>query len=216
MAEAAAMPSVLFDVDGVLIHGWHAREDRRRRWDATIEADLGIDPVDFSAGFFPGPFVEEVLPGKRSLIDALGAWLRMRGYRISPMELARYWFEQDSVRDETLLALVGDLRATGRCRLYVATNQEHLRAMHLWGALGFSQLFEDMFYAARLGALKPDPRFFRAIDAIIGPQSQPPLLFDDSHAVVEAARVHGWDAVLYDRIEDCRDHPAIATILAER
>jgi putative hydrolase of the HAD superfamily len=85
--------------------------------------------------------------------------------------------------------------------------------MDLWSRLGFSRLFDDIFYAARLGALKPQPEFFAAIDKAIGPQGEVPLLFDDSESVIEGARVHGWEAVLYDEIADCAGHPAIAAIL---
>ena len=34
--------AVLFDVDGVLVHGYHARAERQRRWDEHMQADLGI------------------------------------------------------------------------------------------------------------------------------------------------------------------------------
>ena len=36
---------IFFDVDGVLIHGWHAKPERRRPWDATLQQDLGVDPL---------------------------------------------------------------------------------------------------------------------------------------------------------------------------
>ena len=37
------MLKVFFDVDGVLIDGWHNDPKRRKAWDAAIKADLGID-----------------------------------------------------------------------------------------------------------------------------------------------------------------------------
>lgn len=43
---------IFFDVDGVLIDGWHADASRRKPWDATIEADLGIDRETFQHLFF--------------------------------------------------------------------------------------------------------------------------------------------------------------------
>jgi putative hydrolase of the HAD superfamily len=45
---------ILFDIDGVLIDGWHADSARRRPWDATIETHLGIDRDAFRRLFFDG------------------------------------------------------------------------------------------------------------------------------------------------------------------
>jgi putative hydrolase of the HAD superfamily len=74
-------------------------------------------------------------------------------------------------------------------------------------------LFDDIFYSARLGVLKPNALFFERIAAALGPQAEPPLLFDDSSSVVEAARDFGWEAVLYDQLTDCTSHPWIARTL---
>jgi putative hydrolase of the HAD superfamily len=38
---------VFFDVDGVLIDGWHANSALSKRWDLTLEADLGVDREAF-------------------------------------------------------------------------------------------------------------------------------------------------------------------------
>jgi len=207
------MRSIFFDVDGVLIHGYYSRPERRQRWDANLLEDLGVDPAHLSAHFFPGPFVQHVLTGKRSLMEALDGWLREHGYAVSPMRFVEYWLSKDSRLNHELIERVARLRDAGNCRLYVATNQEHLRAMDLWLRQGFSALFDDMFYAARLGALKPQAGFFAAIEDQIGPQEEPPLLFDDSEAVIDGARAYGWDAVLYDELSDCANHPAITALL---
>lgn len=205
--------AILFDVDGVLIHGWHARAEKRRRWDANLLADLGVDGDTFGREFIPHPFATEVLTGRRSLIDALGEWLSARGHEVSPMAFAAYWFEHDSVRNEELFELVGRIRATGEAQLFVATNQEHLRAQHLWQQVGLGALFDDMFHAARIGVLKPDPAYFARVTDLMGALDEPPLLFDDSDKVVESARTAGWEAVLYEDLSDCAEHPAIRAIL---
>ena len=63
--------AVLFDVDGVLIHGFHTREDRRRRWDEHLQADLGVDPVAFQERFIRQSFIADVINGRASLINKL-------------------------------------------------------------------------------------------------------------------------------------------------
>jgi putative hydrolase of the HAD superfamily len=208
------MRVVLFDVDGVLVHGYHTRPEKRRRWDEHMEADLGVRPEDFTARFIDGVFVSHVLTGQRSLISALDEVLPTLGFAGSAMAFVSYWLERDSQVNRPLLDLVRRLRGTGRARLCVATNQEHLRAFHLWNNLGFRDLFDDMFHSARLGVLKPDRGFLARIAARIGAQSEPPLLFDDSPAVAAAATAFGWEGVLFEDLSDCGDHPWVKRQLA--
>jgi putative hydrolase of the HAD superfamily len=205
--------AVLFDVDGVLVHGYHARAERQRRWDEHMRADLGIDPDVFRGVFIKGPFEAEVLTGRLSLLTALERTLPAMGYGGSPLAVAGYWLTRDSQLNFQLLDIVRKLRRANRARLYIATNQEHMRAFHLWGRLGMETLFDDIFYSARLGVLKPDALFFQRIATALGPQAEPPLLFDDSMPVVEAARAFGWEGVLYDQLADCATHPWIAKTL---
>lgn len=43
---------VLFDVDGVIIDGWHENPKLRKSWDASIRTDLGVDRAMFQHLFF--------------------------------------------------------------------------------------------------------------------------------------------------------------------
>ncbi len=209
------MRSVLFDVDGVLVHGYTGQTERRRRWDEHLLADLGIDPAAFRDLFIKQAFEKEVLTGRKALLSALEEVLPQLGFHGSPFVVASYWLDRDSHLNRQLLDVVRRLRRTGRARLYVATNQEHLRAFHLWNRHGFENLFDDMFHAARFGALKPARAFFERAAEILGPQEEPPLFFDDSEAVVRAANAFGWEGILYRGLTDCTAHPWISKILSQ-
>ncbi|MHA6690229.1 HAD family hydrolase [Devosia sp. A449] len=202
--------AVFFDVDGVLVHGYHARPELQRHWDANLLADLGVDPERFRAEFIFDIFIKKVVVGEMSLIEALDRRLPALGYRGSTMVFAQYWLSRDSVLNQPLLDIVRQLKARDDLRLYIATNQDHMRALWLWQSLGLSELFEDIFYSARAGVRKPEKGFFDFIEHRIGPQSEPPLLFDDTPKVIDGARRHGWEAVQFDTIEDCVAHPWIA------
>jgi putative hydrolase of the HAD superfamily len=205
--------ALFFDVDGVVVHGFHTRPDRQRRWDENLAQDLGIDPAAFVEHFIRGPFEREVLTGRTSLIQALTDVLPKIGYDGSPMRLVDYWLRRDSHLNFQLLDLIAALRRAGIRPIYLATNQEHLRAFHLWTGLGLNAYFDDIFYAARLGAVKPAKDFFEAILRTIGPQAEPPLFFDDSEAVIAGVRAFGWEGVLFDMVEDCAEHPWIKAAL---
>jgi len=202
--------AVFFDVDGVLVHGYHARPERQIRWDENLLADLGVDPDRFSTEFIYDIFINKVIIGQMSLVEALERVLPGLGYKGSAMNFASYWLRHDSNVNQPLLDVIEQLKQFGGANLYVATNQDHMRAQWLWLTLGFSELFDDIFYSARLRVMKPDPGYFDAIASRIGPQTEPPLFFDDRPKVIDGARKHGWEAVLFDTVEDCTGHPWIA------
>ena len=201
--------AVLFDVDGVLVNGYHSRPELQRRWDENLLEDLGIDPDRFKDAFIFDVFVKKVLIGKVGLVEALDRVLPQLGYKGPTQRIVAYWLEHDSVLNIETVELARSLKSAG-ARLYMATNQEHLRAQWLWQTLRLGEIFEDMFYAARLGVTKPNAGFYDEIDRRLGPQAEPPLFFDDSPPVIDAARKAGWEAVLYNGIDDCRSHPWIA------
>lgn len=199
--------AVLFDVDGVLINGYHSNPERVGPWDKDLLADVGIDPDHFRKGFIFDVFIKKVIVGEMALMDALERHLPALGYTGSPMAFARYWLEKDSSVNQPVLEVVRKLRSAGDCQLFIATNQEHMRANWLWSVLEFGDLFEDIFYSARIGARKPDARFYQFVDSKVGPRAEPPLFFDDTEAVVQGARKAGWEAVQFDTINDMTDHP---------
>ncbi|WP_323013650.1 HAD-IA family hydrolase [Devosia sp.] len=198
--------AVFFDVDGVLVHGMHARPELSRRWDASLLADMGVDPERFTKEFIFDVFVKKVSVGQMSVIEALERYLPSLGYKGSPMAFHHYWLTHDSVLNQSLLDQIRALRERADIRLFIATNQEHLRATWLWSHLGLSALFEDIFYSARVGVRKPEKGFFDFIEHRIGPQDEPPLFFDDTPKVIEGARAHGWEAVLFEKNDDFLRH----------
>ncbi|WP_297112476.1 HAD-IA family hydrolase [uncultured Devosia sp.] len=199
--------AVLFDVDGVLINGYHSNPERVVPWDKDLLEDVGIDPDHFRKGFIFDVFIKKVIVGEMALMDALERHLPALGYTGSPMAFARYWLEKDSSVNQPVLEVVRKLRSAGDCQLFIATNQEHMRANWLWSVLELGDLFEDIFYSARIGARKPDARFYQFVDSKVGPRAEPPLFFDDTEAVVQGARKAGWEAVQFDTINDMTNHP---------
>jgi putative hydrolase of the HAD superfamily len=79
--------------------------------------------------------------------------------------------------------------------VYLATNQEHLRAAYLMEKLGLAEHVDGIFYSARLGAKKPDMEFFAKVQAAVGLCGEEMLLIDDSRQNIEAALKAGWQAL---------------------
>jgi putative hydrolase of the HAD superfamily len=211
---------IFFDVDGVLIDGWHSKPERRKPWDAHLEQDLGIDRDAFRKSFFESPSGKFASPmhacvkGERDLKEALAGVLPSIGYNGSVDALVRYWFEKDSNINPEVFDAVKRLRRHGDVELYVATGQEHYRAAYLWNELGFSKHFKDIFYSARLGHLKGTPEFFAEVNRALGiAPDERPLFFDDQEEIVSLARTAGWDACVFDTTDDILKHPRLRDLL---
>jgi putative hydrolase of the HAD superfamily len=211
---------VFFDVDGVLIDGWHARPERRRRWDATIENDLGFDRQAFQREFFGAPggppdsLMHACIRGDRDLKEVLAEVLPSTGYEGSVDDFVTYWFEKDSKLNHAVLDAVKRLSRHNDLELYLATAQEHHRAAYLWNDLDLRALFKEIFYSAKLGHLKTSPAFFDKVNAMLGIRSGDRVLFFDDHeSVVAMARAAGWEACVFDGIEDLRAHPWLRDLL---
>jgi len=170
-----------------------------------MEMDFGIDRATFNQ-FFRKDF-GEIVRGRRSIVDALDAFLLTIGAKINSLDFLAYWFENDTPLNLQLLDGIKRLQRTGNARVYLATNQEHLRAFHLWKELRLSHIFDDMFYAARLGCAKPDAEFFKKVDQALGTQNEAPLFFDDGQKNVDAAIAHGWDGAMFLTENDFFNHP---------
>jgi putative hydrolase of the HAD superfamily len=182
--------ALMVDVDGVLVDG---RPEDGRHWQASLEEDLGFTSGALHEHFF-APHWENVILGRAGLMEQLGAALQKIAPHTSPARLVAYWFERDSRIVAPFLAELSLVRSAG-IRVYLATNQEHLRAAYLMETLGLAEHVDGIFYSARLGAKKPEMEFFARVQAAVGVCGEELLLIDDSRQNVEAARKAGWQAL---------------------
>jgi putative hydrolase of the HAD superfamily len=182
--------ALMVDVDGVLVDG---RPEDGRHWLTSVEADLGFTAEALHEHFF-APHWESIVIGHAGLMEQLTTALRRIAPHVRPADFVSYWLEKDSRLVAPLLAELARVRAAG-IRVYLATNQEHLRAAHLMEKLGLDDHVDGMFYSARLGAKKPDMEFFVRVQAAVRLSGDEMLLIDDSRQNVDAALAAGWRAL---------------------
>jgi putative hydrolase of the HAD superfamily len=199
MARAAPAPlkALMVDVDGVVV------VTPEGGWGATLEADLGLSLATLQAQFF-APHWREVSLGRAGLHERLGPVLARHAPHLTSAALVAYWFEKDARLDHGLLDQLAELRAGGLA-LHLATVQEHLRADHLWTALGLRDRFDAIHYSAAYGCGKPDAAFFERVCERTGFAPGELLLLDDRRDNVEAARAAGWRAALWTGSERVAD-----------
>ena len=143
---------------------------------------------------------DDVVMGRAGLHERLSPVLARIAPHLTSERLTAYWFAKDALLDHQLLDDLAGVRASG-IALHLATVQEHLRADYLWTTLGFRERFDAMHYAADLGCGKPDPAFFAKVAGRTGLAPAEMLLIDDMAENIEAARVAGWGAALWDGTE---------------
>lgn len=184
-------PAILMvDVDGVVV-----RSANPLGWSADIEHDLGIPAAAFQSRFFQVHW-DDVVHGRAGLRERLDVVLAEIAPQVSCEQLIRYWFQGDAELDARLLTQLAAVRATG-VALHLATVQEHERAAYLWNDLGLRDHFDDMHYAANLGASKPARAFYEAVERRVGMRGSAIAFIDDNESNVRAARERGWLAVLW-------------------
>lgn len=182
--------ALMMDVDGVLVDG---RPEDGRPWHASLEEDLGVSVHALHEHFF-APCWENIVLGRTGLMVQMETALQKIAPHVSPDKLVSYWFEKDSRLMAPLLSELSQARSTG-IRVYLATNQEHLRAAYLMNTLGLAEHADANYYSARLGVKKPDTEFFARVQAAVGLHNEEMLLIDDSSENVEAALRAGWQAL---------------------
>lgn len=184
--------ALMVDVDGVLVRG---RPGDGRHWSASLEADLQLRAEDLQRAFFAIHW-DDIVLGRAALGDRLAPVLAKIAPHLTADRLIAYWFERDSALDRRLLQELAAFRARG-VQVHLATNQEHLRARHLMGALGLADHVDGIHYSADLGTRKPSPDFFRLAASRVGLAPADLLLVDDTAENVQAAVAAGWRAVLW-------------------
>ena len=113
---------------------------------------------------------------------------------VPPQTLVDYWFENNFRIDESIRSAIRHYRSAG-VRVFLCTNQEHLRAAYLMTTLELSADVDGILYSAELGDRKPGAAFFRLAAKRAGAQPRDIAFVDDAAANVEAARKAGWTAV---------------------
>jgi putative hydrolase of the HAD superfamily len=182
--------ALMLDVDGVLVSG---RPKDGRAWASDLDADLGVSQVDLQKAFFV-PYCSDIVTGRRGLAELLKAALATIAPDVSHHDLIDYWFTNDSGLDLAVIASL-DLQRERGIKVYLATNQEHLRAGYLMNTLGLSEHCDGIYYSAAIGFQKPDRQFFQHVAVSSGIAANQLLLLDDLAGNVVAARDAGWQAL---------------------
>jgi putative hydrolase of the HAD superfamily len=182
--------AVIFDADGVTIFPWRAAQRFEREYAITGE---------MTSEFF-GSIFRYCLIGEADLKEVLPPYLGRWGWQASVDDFIRVWFEAEDAPDERGIDVIRALQESGyTCCL--ASNQEKHRAEYIRTQMGFSEIFDRLFFSCELGCKKPDRAYYKHIVDTLGLEGSDILFWDDSSSAVEVARACGWSAEVYSDFE---------------
>ena len=190
------MEKILFlDVDGVIV-------SKETYFSTRYAREFGV-PVEKLLLFFETEF-RECNTGKKDMKEVLGKYLADWQWKGSVDELLRYWFEDGSVPDAEVMAIVKNCRNKG-IRCYLATDQEKYRATYLWNDLGLAKDFDGSYFSCDLGARKHEALYWEKVLAGLGnPDPVGVSFWDDEEENIEVAKKTGINAHLFTSIEDLK------------
>jgi putative hydrolase of the HAD superfamily len=105
------------------------------------------------------PYWPDIVTARQPLVAQLKAVLADIAPHLGVETLINYWLDNDARIDRDFLDDLAGYRDRG-VRVFLATNQEHLRAKYLMETLGLSADVDGMLDSA-LGHRKPSPEFYR-------------------------------------------------------
>ena len=181
------MKLIAWDFDGVLNRGF---EGGFFLWQQGFEADLGVSAEVFTAYMFGSGRFEDVLIGKRDLLDLLEDWIAAERVPHPAAQVLDYWLQKDAHPDPQVM----DWLARSPCPGVIATNNEAHRARFIWDKMGFSTRMQHIFASGPMGVRKPESAFFAQIEDWANLPPGEILLIDDAEKNIVAAMARGWQA----------------------
>jgi putative hydrolase of the HAD superfamily len=190
------MQAIIFDADGVVIN-------RDLYFSQQFSQEFNI-PLEKLEAFFHTEFVP-CITGRADLKVVLEPYLKAWGWNKGVDELLKYWFSTEDRPNTELLNQIVQLQAQD-IKCYLATNQEKYRAHYLAENMGFLKRFDYLFFSCEMHRRKPEQEYFdylwdsiQYLDFI--DDKKEVLLFDDTPTVIDAANAFGFQAHLYQNLE---------------
>lgn len=191
-----SQPVIIFDLGKVLVdfdYSLAARKIAARSQQAPqdLHALLGSSPwlVEYESGRLDRrQFYERI----RDAIGFAGDLTEFGGY------FARIFTEMPGT-----IALHAELRRHGYAT-YIFSNTNDLAIEHVRRDFPFFAHFEGYILSYEVGAMKPEPKIYEAMEAMTGRRGADLVYLDDRAENVAGGAARGWRAILHESSEKSR------------
>ena len=189
------MKAIIFDFDGVLTHCKDA--NGKYLWHKNIHVDLGLTEEQMSK-IYSGDWTL-VMKGLLGMQEHLKNVFTKLNIALSIDEFIEYWLSHDFDINTEIIPVIKSIKGQ---KLYIGTNQDSHRTAFLQEK--FAHHFDGFFSSCQIGAMKPEPEFFKYIESKLNIQAKDIVFIDDSLSHIQAATQLGWTCHHYQNIEELK------------
>lgn len=180
--------AIIWDFDSVI----NAHEDENGFiWHRDLEADWSLDKDKMQEAVFGGDKFDPVILGKKPLDSHLIEVCPDHFHSGNVQDFMSYWFNRDIYLDEDTLSLAARCADQGFDN-HIGTNNEPLRAHHIWEVTGMKDRFDRLFTSGHMGLAKPETAYYQHIENTLGLKAGGLMMIDDKLENVKAAQELGW------------------------
>jgi FMN phosphatase YigB (HAD superfamily) len=159
-------------------------------------------PADLHAFLGSSPLLVEYESGRltrRQFFDAVGQAIGFRG------DLAEFggFFADIFTEIPPMIALHTEVRRRG-FKSYIFSNTNDLATEHIRRNFPFFADFDGYLLSYEVGAMKPQPEIYAAMEKMCGRRGADLIYIDDRPENIATGAAHGWRAILHATPEKTR------------
>jgi len=185
--------AVVFDLGKVLVDFDYSIAARK------VAARSLKAPEDLHALLGSSPMLVEYENGRLTRREFFEAVHAAVGFRGDLVEFGKFFAEIFSPI-EPMIALHAELRRRN-LPTYIFSNTNDLAIEHIRRDFPFFNQFDGYIFSYEVGAMKPQPEIYEAMEKMCGRRGTEIIYLDDRAENVEAGYVRGWRTILHESPE---------------
>ncbi len=183
-------PVFIFDLGKVLVDFDYRRAAQK------VAGRSARPPADLHGFLGTSPLLVEYESGRLTRQGFYEAVCQATGFHGSPGEFGGYFADIFSEMPETI-ALHAELRRRG-FKTYIFSNTNDLAVEHVRRNFPFFAHFDGYIFSYEVGAMKPLPAIYEAMEKLCGRSGAGLVYLDDRAENVAAGAARGWQAILHE------------------
>jgi len=194
-------PAIIFDLGKVLVDFDYSIAAKK------IAARSSKAPADLHAFLGGSTVILDYESGRLTRAEFFEAIHKPIGFQGDLAEFGSYFADIFSEMPE-MISLHAELRQRG-FKTFIFSNTNDLAVEHVRRNFPFFKNFDGYIFSHEIGAMKPEPKIYAAMEAMTARRAVDLIYIDDRPENIEAGVARGWRAILHESPEKTRQ--ALAT-----
>jgi glucose-1-phosphatase len=137
--------------------------------------------------------------GKISNDDFVDMMLKVIDFKIDSETFKRFYSEIFTF-NQNVIDLLPVIKKN--YRLFLLSNTNAIHHQYGWKNFSFIQHFEKLILSHEVGAVKPEEKIYRAVEAASGLPSEEHIFIDDIKEYADTPKKFGWDGIHFIGYDD--------------